>query len=891
MIVIVKKHIGLMVCVVLLLPLLAVSAHGALPPRITNLASVTAGLSTPLRIAADSAGNYYLSDPRSGGILKYDGSWNLIRTITAARRANGLTVTAEGNVLAGQGDRVSIINAAGTEVGMLGAGAGQFRMAGGITVDDAGNIYVADSLDNCIQVFNPNGTFKTRFGSKGTIPGKFSCPTGIAFEKSSRQLVIADTLNGRIQFFDLAGTYIKTIGTIGSGPLKFTAPQAIAFEYDTAPTPAVIRMYVVDSFQSTVQIVNPAGSGTFIGYVGSYGTANGKLINPSDVLFQASSGKLMVVNSLAGKVSQFGIGSETIGGGSLVFTIDTPPTVTASSSLTLTGSATAGAIVTATTDTGATAGAATYPSSGHWSIPITNLKAGVNQISITASINGEEFASQVVMVSLVTTSPTITINPVASLTNQPNQLISGTRQANDTISIRTTTNAVPGPISYPTSTTWEVTVSSLAQGENTITAIASNGSAVSAASVTIIVDTTEPSVALASLPEAASAADRVQNVFGVTADENLDRVLINGVPATLVGNYFSGAVILNGGLNQIRVVSYDKAGNFATVVRSLVYDDPRPPVVISSPPDVTLTKLSTAVITGSIDPGYTVTVNGTPAILGEAGWSATVNLQPGLNNVAIAATDGQGISHLLKRTIISTSAPEIRLTAPLSDTASNGSSMVFTGSAEEGSTVTCTFNGRTTTVPVTNGAFSFNLAFDTDGAWPVIVTATNPSGLSSSVVRTIILDRNTPTMTVNLNQALTTKIVAGTAESGSTVAVEVGGSVVRRVIAVGGQYTFDLTGIDYTKENLLIRTTDAAGNVKVRSLYPTGAVISGEGEPGLTDVLKLMRFAHGNDRPTAEQLSIGDIAPLRDGKPNPNGIIDANDIILALYRLVGLITW
>ena len=61
-----------------------VLAHAALPPRVTNLASVTAGLSTPLRIAADGAGNYYLSDPRGGGILKYNQSWNLIQTITAS---------------------------------------------------------------------------------------------------------------------------------------------------------------------------------------------------------------------------------------------------------------------------------------------------------------------------------------------------------------------------------------------------------------------------------------------------------------------------------------------------------------------------------------------------------------------------------------------------------------------------------------------------------------------------------------------------------------------------------------------------------------------------------------------------------------------------------------
>lgn len=868
-----------------------ISAHAALPPRVTNLASVTAGLSTPLRIAADGAGNYYLSDPRGGGILKYNQSWNLIQTIVSARKANGLTMTQQGNLLAGQGDRVVILNPAGAEIGMLGAGIGQFRMASGMTIDNEGNIYVADSLDNCIQVFNPNGTFKSRFGTKGSVPGKLSSPSGLAFEKAARHLAVADTLNGRIQFFDLSGTYVKTIGTLGSGPLKFTAPQGIAFEYDTSPIPAVIRMYVVDSFQSTVQIINPAGSGTFIGYVGSYGTAHGKLINPSDVLFEASSAKLMVVNSLAGTVSQFGINSETIGGGALQFLIDTPPTITASSSMTLTGVVTTGAAVTATADTGATVGTASYPAAGRWSLPISGLRPGVNQISVTASINGEDFASQVVMVSLVTTSPTITINPVATLTNATHQFISGTRQANDTVSIRTTTNAVPGPVSYPTASTWEVTVTSLAPGDNTITAIASNSSGVSAASVTIMVDATDPSVALAALPEAVSAADRIQNIFGITADENIDRVLINGIPATLIGNYFSGIVILNGGLNQIRIVSYDKAGNSTTVIRTLLFNEPAPPIAVTSPPDITLTKEGTAVLTGTAEPGYTITVNGAPAILNGLGWSSTVNLNSGLNTVNVAASDSQGNSHLLKRTIISTAAPEIQLTAPGSDIAVKETSIVIGGTTEPGTTVTYTYNGRTTSVPVINGVFTSTINFDTEGTYPVILTATDASGLSSSIVRTIIHDKNPPPMTVNLNQALATGILSGTTESGSTVTVDVGGTVFRTAIAVGGQYTFNLSGVEYNKDNLLIRTKDAAGNIKVRSLYPTGAVVTGEGEPELSDVLKLMRLAHGNDSPTAEQVSMGDIAPLRDGKPNPNGIIDANDVILALYRLVGLISW
>ncbi len=49
--------------------------------------------------------------------------------------------------------------------GSGGSGNGQFLNPFGIAVGSGGNIYVADTFNNRVQVFNPNGVFQSTFGS------------------------------------------------------------------------------------------------------------------------------------------------------------------------------------------------------------------------------------------------------------------------------------------------------------------------------------------------------------------------------------------------------------------------------------------------------------------------------------------------------------------------------------------------------------------------------------------------------------------------------------------------------------------------------------------------------------------------------------------------------
>ena len=81
-----------------------------------------------------------------------------------------------------------------------GAGDGQFTGPRGIGLDGSGNVYVADTGNNRIEVFRSTGAFVDKFGSLGTGPGQFSNPNGIVVDGSGN-MYVADTSNNRIQEF------------------------------------------------------------------------------------------------------------------------------------------------------------------------------------------------------------------------------------------------------------------------------------------------------------------------------------------------------------------------------------------------------------------------------------------------------------------------------------------------------------------------------------------------------------------------------------------------------------------------------------------------------------------------------------------------------------------
>ena len=90
-----------------------------------------------------------------------------------------------------------------TQIGEPGA-QGLFYGPRGIAVSPEGDVFVADTGNKRVQVFDADGNFLREFGGWGTGPGQLDEPVGIAISPDST-VAVADTWNLRVQLFDEQG--------------------------------------------------------------------------------------------------------------------------------------------------------------------------------------------------------------------------------------------------------------------------------------------------------------------------------------------------------------------------------------------------------------------------------------------------------------------------------------------------------------------------------------------------------------------------------------------------------------------------------------------------------------------------------------------------------------
>jgi len=108
----------------------------------------------------------------------------------------------------------------------------------------------------------PGYEFVKAWGGKGTAPGEFSDPTGLAV--SGGELFVADARNGRIQVFDLDGTFKRMFGRPGDGPGELGRPMNLTIHNG--------ELYVPEYFNDRIQVFSLDGtSKEFIGGKGDGG--------------------------------------------------------------------------------------------------------------------------------------------------------------------------------------------------------------------------------------------------------------------------------------------------------------------------------------------------------------------------------------------------------------------------------------------------------------------------------------------------------------------------------------------------------------------------------------------------------------------------------------------
>ncbi len=125
--------------------------------------------------------------------------------------------------------------------GLPGAGAQQdvFQRPADVAWDSTGNIYVADGLGNNTRVakFDKNGKFVKSWGYKGLGPGQFGNVHSLAVD-AQNNVYVADTANRRIQVFDSDGNFKTMFLNVGSPMAMCITPGPHQYIYTSNSNPA-----------------------------------------------------------------------------------------------------------------------------------------------------------------------------------------------------------------------------------------------------------------------------------------------------------------------------------------------------------------------------------------------------------------------------------------------------------------------------------------------------------------------------------------------------------------------------------------------------------------------------------------------------------------------------
>jgi sugar lactone lactonase YvrE/Tfp pilus assembly protein PilF len=179
-------------------------------------------------------------------------------------------------------------------LGQEGREDGRFRQPGGVVVDPAGWVYVADTYNHRIQVFAADGRYRRAFGREGTELGELSRPRGLAWG-ATQLLYVADTGNHRVQAFDQRGRAVLILGGFGTGPGQFNAPEGVAVDPDGT-------LYVADTLNHRVQKFT--ADGRFLRSWGESGSGKGEFLGPSAIAIDRD-GRVWVADTHNHRVQAF----------------------------------------------------------------------------------------------------------------------------------------------------------------------------------------------------------------------------------------------------------------------------------------------------------------------------------------------------------------------------------------------------------------------------------------------------------------------------------------------------------------------------------------------------------------------------------------------------------
>ena len=231
-------------------------------------------------VAVDSKGLIYAADQGVGAIFIFNPETKAVELIANGKQAhlgmiNGLAMDDNDRLFVADVKlhRVNVFNAKHQLEATFGAEV--LASPAGIAIDTENRFaYVVDTQNDVVDVFDAdNFKLLRKLGTPGkkhalTDPGTFALPVGVAVDKDGN-VYVTDTFNDRVEIFDADGGFISTFGKNGDGPQDFERPKGIAVDCDG-------HIWVADAVQDMVKVFNQEGR--LLIYFGGHGEYPGRFM-------------------------------------------------------------------------------------------------------------------------------------------------------------------------------------------------------------------------------------------------------------------------------------------------------------------------------------------------------------------------------------------------------------------------------------------------------------------------------------------------------------------------------------------------------------------------------------------------------------------------------------
>lgn len=278
----------------------------------TKVVDVIAGapdyrfLVRPYSVATDSRGRIIVTDPGAEGVHIFDFVERKYKFIQRADKSKNpmktpqcVAVDAQDNIYVTDSEEgmIFVFEPSGKfvrAIGSLKGGEGYFKRPTGIAVDSAaGRIYVTDTLRDQVFVLDMQGTILQTIGKEGQGDGEFNYPTEVRLD--GQNLLVVDAMNFRIEAFDRAGKFEYAFGKPGDHAGAMFRAKAVSVDSEG-------DIYLVDSLWSMVQVFNRQGQ--LLYYFGEQGVHAGQFQSPTG-LFIDKQDRVFVVDSFNHRIQQF----------------------------------------------------------------------------------------------------------------------------------------------------------------------------------------------------------------------------------------------------------------------------------------------------------------------------------------------------------------------------------------------------------------------------------------------------------------------------------------------------------------------------------------------------------------------------------------------------------